>query len=287
MSESDSKHRIYLAVPGKRYCWGTVTGVINSTRAHVAIPYTGGFGFSGQEDFNILWADAHNAFLRGDVTHFAMLHGDITPDPSQRWLDVLLEEMDARGVPLVSAVSPIKDGRGLTSCGIADLDDPWRPWRRFTVREILAMPPTFDNKLAGYPDRPLLHNTGMWVCDLKHPVFQAVNDRGELDLQFDFPTRALKGKDGFFSHRRESEDWLFSRELWQRGVRNTWITSRVKLTHHGAMDFATFNPWGNFLNGDEDTADKWRKELDALPLRTLQLLNIELGRGCKIGRAHV
>lgn len=281
-----SQHSVYLAVPGKQVCWGTVLGVVQSTQQHVAKPFNGGFGFSGTEDFNILWTDAHNLYESGDITHFAMLHGDITPDPSQHWLDILLEEMDARNAALVSAVSPIKDPRGLSSSGIADLDDPWKPYRRFTMREIHhRLPETFDNRMAGYPDRPLLHNTGLWVCDLRRPEFRQ-SVAGKLDLYFEFPTQATRGQDGKWRHQRESEDWAFSRALWLRGVRDTYITRRVRLTHHGKMDFTNGGDWGTFGDGDDDTADKWRADEAAKPLHTLQVICFELGKDCNLGTTH-
>lgn len=279
------QHRIFLAVPGPQICWGTLTGVVHSTRKHIAYPHNGGIGFSGVEDFNILWAEAINDYERGEITHFAMLHGDITPSMDAPWLDVLLEEMDARGAALVSAVSPIKDSRGVTSSGIADLDDPWRPWRRFTIREILQhFPETFSAADLGYPDRPLLHNTGLWVCDLRRPEFRRTR-ANELDLYFRFPTRAVRGEQGFI-HQRESEDWAFSVDLWLRGIRDTYITRRIKLTHHGRADFVNHAPWGDFLEGDENTADKWRAEREKLPLYPLQLLNFELHPECNLGECH-
>lgn len=234
----------------------------------------------------MLWTEAHNAYERGEVTHFAMLHGDITPDQNTYWLDVLLEELDTRNASLVSVVSPIKDNRGLTSTGIADLNDPWRPYRRFTLREVLSrLPATFNAEMAGYPDRPLLHNTGLWCCDLRREVFRrSINN--ELDLYFKFPTRAVRGTDGAWAHQRESEDWLFSRELWCRGIRDTYVTSRVRLTHHGKMDFATFQAWGQFEDGDENTADKWRTEVEQRSLYPLQMLEFELGSECNLGKAH-
>ena len=280
------QHKVYLAVPGKHLCWGTVTGVCNSTRKHQAIPFNGGFGFSGVEDFNILWTDAHNMVESGEITHFAMLHGDIQPDSSQMWLDVLLDELDARQATLVSAVAPIKDHRGVTSSGIADLADPWKPFRRFTMREVFRFPETFNNADVGYPDRPLLHNTGLWVCDLRKPCFRAAGEDGGLDLYFRFPTRATRGPSGKWVHQRQSEDWLFSRDLWNRGVRDTWITRKVRLIHKGEAGWGTYQPWGTFLDGDQDTVEKWRPELEGLPLRLLQMLEFELGRECNLGPAH-
>ena len=287
MESSRNAYHVYLGVPGVSICWGTVTGVVNSTSKHVVHPYNGGLGFSGVVDFNTLWTDAMNNYEAGKITHFAMLHGDITPDPSQRWLDILMDTMEERQAVLVSAVSPIKDGRGITSSGICDPANPWSSYRRFTSREILnELPKAFDNRLAGYPDKPLLHNTGMWVCDLRHPVFRQTNPDGSLKMFFRFPERVIRGEDGQWVKQQESEDWLFSRELWEAGVTNTWITSEPKLTHHGRIGFQNWTEFGQFTAGDENTAHLWRKDLEAKPLALTQLLEFELGKKCNLGHVH-
>lgn len=281
------QHRVYLAVPGTQFCWGTTTGVIHSTAKHVAIPFNGGLGFSGVMDFNIVWTDAHNLFEDGRITHFAMLHGDIAPSTEQYWLDILLDVMREKDAELVSAHSPIKDGRGLTSCGICDPANPWGAFRRFTQREVLEdLPDVFNNELAGYPDKPLLHNTGMWVADLRKPVFRDTNADGTLRFVFRFPERIKRGEDGKWQHEQESEDWLFSRELWERGARNTWITSRVKFEHFGRVSFPNWQPFGQFKHGDEHTAKRWRKHQMDLPLSLTQILEFELGTGCNLAGEH-
>lgn len=281
------KHKVFLAIPGPNVCWGTVVGVMVASKQHHVEAHNGGFGFSGVEDFNVLWMDAHNAYERGEITHFAMLHGDITPDASQNWLDILLEEMDARGATLISSVSPIKNRTGLTSSGIADPSDPWIPFRRWTMREIHErLPETFDAAAAGYPGRPLLHNTGMWACDLRKPCFHVPSRDGGLDLYFEFPTRAMRNASGEWEHQRESEDWRFSIDLWRRNIRDTYITRRTRLTHHGKYDFANHEPWGDLTDGDEGTAFKWRKELEQKPLYPLQMLQFELGSACNLGTIH-
>lgn len=280
------QHQIYLAIPGKQFCWGTVTGVINSTAKHVAHPFNGGLGFSGVVDFNVLWTDAINCYEAGRVTHFAMLHGDIEPDAEQRWLDVLLDVMDEKGAELVSAHAPIKDGRGLTSSGICDPSNPWGAYRRFTQHEILhELPDVFDNRLAGYPDRPLLHNTGCWVADLRKPVFREVNEDGDLKTLFRFPERIRRNQAGQWEHQQESEDWVLSRELWERGAVNTWITSRVRFTHHGTMSWPNWVDFGKYKS-DENTAVRWKKDRDALPLSLTQMLEFELGHKCNLGTIH-
>jgi hypothetical protein len=282
-----AQHYVYLAIPGKQFCWGTVTGVINSTSKHVAHPFNGGLGFSGVIDFNILWCDAINNYEAGRITHFAMLHGDIEPDSEQRWLDILLDIMDEKGAELVSAHSPIKDHRGLTSSGICDPSNPWGAYRRFTQREILhELPDVFDNVAAGYPDRPLLHNTACWVADLRKPVFSETTADGELRTIFRFPERIRRNAAGLWEHEQESEDWVLSRELWERGARNTWITSRVRFKHLGGMTWANWVDFGQYKQGDENTAHRWREERDALPLALTQMLEFELGSECNLGTTH-
>lgn len=285
---TDQQYQIYLAVPGKHFCWGTTTGVVNSTRNHIVRPFNGGLGFSGVVDFNWCWVDAMNLLESGEITHFAMLHGDIEPDPTQRWIDILLEEMEAHSATLVSTHLPIKDQRGLTSSGVCDPAVKWGgAYRRFTQKEILhELPETFNNVLAGYPDKPLLHNTGCWIADLRKPVFRELNTDGSLKTFFQFPERIVRDKKGKWSHEQESEDWYFSRDLWERGVRDTWITRRVRLTHFGMMGWPNWVDFGDYENGDENTAWLWRADAENLPLSLVQLLEFELGSKCNLGHEH-
>jgi hypothetical protein len=281
------QYRIYLAVPGVKFCWGTTTGVINSSAKHIVRPFNSGVGFSGAEDFNLCWIDALNLYERGEVTHFAMLHGDIVPDPAERWLDILLEELDKHQALIVSAHVPIKDMAGVCSCGIGDPENPWAAYRRFTQAEILRdFPETFNAELVGYPDRPLLVNTGCWVTDLSKPVWHQTNPDGSLKMLFRFPERAIRGDDGAWIHQRESEDWCLSRELWEQGIRDLWITRRVRLTHEGGLKWPNWDAFGKYKHGDEATAHKWRADLTDKPLSLVQMLEFELGSGCNLGKVH-
>jgi len=250
-------------------------------------PFNSGVGFSGAEDFNLCWLDALNLYERGEATHFAMLHGDIEPDPAQHWLDVLMEELDARHAAIVSAHVPIKDLKGVCSCGIGDPSNPWAAWRRFTQNEILNdLPQTFNNVLAGYPDKPLLVNTGCWVADLRNPIFHETTEDGSLKTMFKFPERIIRGPDGSWVHQRESEDWCLSRELWERGCTDLWVTSRVRLTHRGGFLWPNQGEFGKYKNGDESTAAKWRQAETEKPLSLLQMLEFELGGKCNLGHVH-
>ena len=281
------KHNVYLAVPGADFCWGTVISVGNCTLRHPTHPYTSGNKFNCAIDFNNLWAHALNEYDAGVITHFAMLHGDITADLTQQWLDILIEELDERDATLVSVAIPIKDDRGLTSSGVCDPDNPWGAWKRFTQYEILhSLPKTFNAEMAGYPDRPLLHNTGCWACDLRKPEFHKTDEDGNLSVYFAFPERLFRGDDGKWTRKQESEDWFFSRKLWEAGARNTWITSRVRLIHHGAHNWNNVTDFGTYEDGDEQTAVNWRQDRDDKPLSIVQIIEFELGKECNLGHEH-
>lgn len=243
---------VRFALPGPNFGFGALRGAVWASRkADVAYVNSG----RGWDDMNVLWVDALNDAAAGGCTHFAMLHSDIVPE--EGWLDILLTELETHRADLVSAVVPIKDKRGLTSCGIGDVNDPWNPFRRFTMREIMQMPETFTVEDTEHPDRYLLHNTGCWCCDLRNPVFRALDDNGELIAFMNFPLRVVQGPDGQLVHQRESEDWFFSRQLHRLGVR-TLSTRKVSLTHQGSMDFPNSEAWGLFKH-DEDTRQKWEK----------------------------
>jgi len=288
IEETQPHYQIYLAVPGVNFVWGTVTGVINCTLKHTVHPRnTGAAGYACNVDFNTCWTEALNWYKQGRITHFAMLHGDITPATEQHWLDELVDIMEEKQAALVSAIVPIKDHRGVTSTGICDPQDPWGAFRRFTMREVIEeLPETFDHRLAGYPDRPLLHNTGMWVCDLRKPVFHVRNEDGSYKFIFNFPERIREDKDGTLIRQQESEDWFFSRMLWECGERNTWATRRVKLNHHGGMVWPNNETFGHYDQGDRDTIQRWQPEADELPLAVTQILEFELGSGCNLGPIH-
>lgn len=281
-------YQVYLAIPGVNFVWGTVTGVIRCTDQHVVHPRNeaGRGGYACMVDFNGLWTEALNWYDQGKITHFAMLHGDLTPCSEQYWLDELIDIMDAKRSPLVSALVPIKDQRGVYSSGIGDPLQPYGAYRRFTAREVQReLPETFNNRLAGYPDRPLLHNTGCWVCDLRHPVFHRLNEDGSRKFLFAFPERIVKGADGEWVRQQESEDWFFSRLLWECGEHNTWMTRRVRLQHHGNMVWPNDIEFGNYVH-DDDTAPRWQPDVDARPLSVTQILEFELGSGCNLGTIH-
>lgn len=222
-------------------------------------------------NFNRLWAEALNMSELGAYTHFAMLHADVYPmhtmngDQGARWLDVLVEELEAYGADLISVPIAIKDSRGVTSCGIGDPSDSWRPFRRFTVMDLEKLPPTFDAAMAGYPGKPLLHNNGMWLADLRKPVFHKPLPNGDCPVYFElfeklsYDPSQPEGRR--WIQKFDSEDWVFSRKLHAIGAK-TIITSKVQTVHEGMQLFPNWGGWGDFKHGDEATADKWMSKED-------------------------
>jgi len=190
----------------------------------------------------------------GEIDLFAMFHADNDVPPG--WLDVLVQEMERNGADAVSVIVPIKDARGLADCGIGDPADRWQPYRRFTMHEVHRLPETFSADEIGYSGQMLLSGTGCLLVDLRKPVFQTVEADGTVPICFNFPTRVYRDAGGQAHSQRESEDWYFSRTLWEHGGKLV-ATRKVRLGHQGQFTFPNWEPWGKFKNGDEES--KWAK----------------------------
>ncbi len=262
---------VALLCPGRGYDWGPLTGIVQSTLGAHRVDLDN--NANGWDDFTTLWARALNKYEAGGCTHAAMLHSDITPGVG--WIDVLMDELEERGLDFISVGCPTKDRRGVLNGGIGSTNNRWGPWRRLTVKELLRLPGTFDLddlKRLGFcagDDKVLLHNTGCWVADLRRPCFRAVyedtgvepgdqhyHEKGDLKAWFDFPTRIRRDqKSGLWISLRESEDWFFSRQLHKLGAK-TAITRKVSLGHEGKAVFRNDEPWGQF-EVDEDTRFIW------------------------------
>ncbi len=184
------------------------------------------------------WLDAEQGHTQNKITHFCMCHSDIAPDPF--WLDVLVAEQRRLDADVVSAVSPIKDGRGLTSTGYMKGDI--LQIRRFTMYEILQFPETFDNVSCGHPDDHLMVNSGCWVMPMGRPwakEFPGFTIRDALQV----------GEDGMMVPQVISEDWNFSHWLAEKKLK-VYATRKVRLAHWGGADFRNDCLWGG-LKTDE------------------------------------
>lgn len=248
------RHKVLLGFPGSNLCFGAAKGLMQATLgAHdIELEHSG----MGWDDMNRLWVWALNCAAKGKITHFAMLHSDILPSPG--WVDLLLDEMDSRKADLISAVAALKNEEGLTSCGVGEHANPWQPFRRFTMKELMAMPETFGIADTQHPDKYLLHNTGCWVADLRNPLWRTQDGNGCLAIDLAFPIRARVQENGEIVHERESEDWHLSRKIAEVGLK-TFVTRRVSTIHFGQKGFRNDHAWGT-LEHDDATAEKWRGE---------------------------
>ena len=247
--------------------WGTGQSVWRGSKEHgllvsgMASPSLLSMGF------NSLWADALTRSEAGEITHFAMLHSDI--GAGEFWIDTLMRIMEERKCDFVSVINAIKDSRGVTSSGLAIPGKSWNPWRRFTMKQLYLMPPTFDAEDIGHPDFVLLHNTGCWLADLRNPLFHERDEEDNLKLFFRITDRVQK-RNGRYKVNVEPEDWFFSRRLHELGAK-TCMTREVVTTHLGRQEWTNQEDWGTYTEDSdliqawaEDTTDLIRSMTDAV-----------------------
>lgn len=223
-----------------------------SVRTHVDVIQAGSSLLC--HNFNKAWCDALNHVPR--PTYFAMCHSDISAP--ERWLDALIDEMEAHGADLVSAVVPIKDFRGITSTALMDAGSG--TLRRLTAHEMRSthpetkermLPDTFDGAdLAKLFEMPpdsnvaLCVNSGLWVCKFGPWAETVCFETGDRITRDPDPTHPSGER---FVARVFSEDWLFSSTLIAKGIK-VMATQRVQVTHFGRAPFAcggeNHRPWG-------------------------------------------
>lgn len=205
-------------------------------------------------NMNILWAWALNHSRDADgCAYFAMQHADV--EPEDWWLDILLAEMDAKGLDVLGVAVPIKDTRGVTSIALArDDGDPWRVHCRLTMTEVYRLPETFTSDDVG---RPLLLNTGLWVCRFDEAwarkVWFEVNDRIAWNESL-----------GMYVPQVEPEDWFLSRLFHEQGLK-VGCTRKVRLTHRGHMSFTNTKAWGAHSHDEEYLSESALPGSDAFP----------------------
>lgn len=203
------------------------------------------------ENFNKLWSEALNTRAEKGWTHFAMIHSDVEPEPG--WLDVLLEEMRRVGADVLAVVLAVKDNRGLTSTALQDRTTLYT--HRLTLKELSLMPQTFDAKATGEPDSDLLIASGLWVCDFTKPWVE--------NVWFEMRDRIIRTPDGKFSAANWSEDWNFSRQCRELGVK-VFATTKVQARHHGAADYDNFRARGTWAHDEDASYGGWLRCLKGL-----------------------
>jgi predicted O-methyltransferase YrrM len=248
MSEGNGSpklRRVYLTMPG--YTGGTIgaaRGLFHASKGPgAAIPVDVNVSYSEgsllAQNFNGLWCGALNECHQGRPVHyFAMLHSDIEPEDG--WLDVLIEELEARQLDILGAAVPIKDPKGLTSLALAHPSgDPWRVLCRLTMTELWRLPETFTSEDVGHP---LLLNTGCWV-------FRFDEERAKK-LSFTINDRIVFNTSlGIYQAQTEPEDWYFSRLCHEMGLK-IGATRKVRLNHVGKTRYTNAEPWGGAYDTD-------------------------------------
>jgi predicted O-methyltransferase YrrM len=242
MPESQSKRRACLGMPGYgNLTAGAALGFFQATggavsidgqQVSLAVDRTYNDGSLLAQNFNALWCWALNEDRKSKIDYFAMLHSDV--EPERRWLDSLIEEMEARNLDVLGVVVPLKCPNGLTSVALDRPDgNSWRPQCRLTMKEVYDLPETFTQDDVGY--RVLL-NTGCWVCrfdsEWASKVHFTINDRIVFDSQRQSYVAEV-----------EPEDWYFSRRCHELGLR-IGATRKVKLNHAGSVRYTNTYAWG-------------------------------------------
>lgn len=193
-------------------------------------------------NMNGLWCWALNTARKGRCDYFAMQHTDI--EPEEFWLDILIDELEARQLDVLGVAAPIKDQRGVTSIAMDRTDgNTFKVHGRLTMKEIWRLPETFTSEDIGHN---LLINTGLWVCKFRESwarkIHFTVNDRICIDP-----------KTGDYFAQIEPEDWFVSRLYHELGLK-VGCTRKVRLEHRGTMAFTNEIPWGNEF--DKEYLDK-------------------------------
>lgn len=232
--------------------------------------------------FNDIW---HSSLQikkkqRPDVTHFAMLHADVVPEPG--WIDILVDEIERTGADMVSCVVPIKDSKGLTSTAIEDPDDQWDVLRRLTMHEVHRLPETFGIRDTGYDDgRALLVNTGCWIADLSkpwvHDVCFTIRDHIRHPGEPGYPPDTGSDLDGAPQVCVVSEDWGLSHWLHHECGATVLATRRVKLTHHesgSAHGYPNYPAWGEW---QVDEGKAFKHDRVPVPIRRVGLADRSRG----------
>lgn len=231
--------------------WSAFTSIQGASEKRATqLAVAGGSG----ANFNALWVQGLNAAMRMEHTHFAMIHADISV-LTPFWLDVLMDEMARLDLDFISATVPIKSLDGVSSCGLAPVGRNFSLYKRFTMRELAEMPETFNAADVGHSDKVLLHNNGMFVADLRKPLWYPFCNEGEAPVYYEFNEK-IRFVEGVAQHEMVSEDWNFSHKLHAAGAKSA-ITQKVRLLHIGDAAYANYGKWGEFRNGDEATKAAW------------------------------
>lgn len=182
--------------------------------------------------FNECWVQALNARGQHGLTHFAMLHSDVVPEPY--WIDRLVSIQQETGADLVSAVVPIKSPEGWTSTALCDPAGGGRGKveRVLNMHDVYRLPPTFGPE--AFPGKRLLVNTGCFVARFDRDWCPMVWAQAKTWVS------SGAGR-GYTAHLWPS-DWDFSLRVAEQGGRV--LATRAVECYHGRPEWSNARPWG-------------------------------------------
>lgn len=227
--------RLFVGLPtydGRRYNTQALMNIVPyCAEAHMAEEQ----GSLLAHVFNLLWVQALDRADAGQCDAFLLLHDDIMP-AGQDWFERYWQVFKESDADMMAMVSPLKDGRGLTSTAVEG-DDLWNP-RRLTLHEIETYPVTFT--VPG-----LLINSGTLLCNLTRNL-----DKWS-QMYFTIRDAIVRWPDGGRRVMVRSEDWEFSRQARRQGLK-VMATRAVPLRHAGHYKFPSTPAWGA-----EQTDTRW------------------------------
>jgi hypothetical protein len=102
----------------------------------------------------------------------------------------------------------------------------------------------------------LLLNNGLWIADMRKPIWRTLDSDGSCVFAWNFPRQIIK-QNGRYVVRGESEDWYWSRKLWELGGR-AFATQKIALDHMDGGTPYSINKglWGT-QEHDEETRPQW------------------------------
>lgn len=198
--------------------------------------------------FNALYATALNTRAEYGTTHFVIQHQDVVPEPF--YVDLLLDVMDREDVDVLAPVVPIKDEKLMTSTAALDVDT--QHTRRLSMKEVLALPPTFrseDLKQLGWKNHLLLPIAGLFIMRLTDDkkLFDAL---GNSRLWFESASRILRDRSGTFISAVWDEGWNISIQMMLAGMKVA-ATTEIALNHVGG---------GSWSNETDRPAEPWETD---------------------------
>ena len=181
------------------------------------------------------------------LRYFVLLHSDIIPIEAEKWLEMMIGEMEKGPYDLITAISPLKSAEELTSTAwrIPIKDDKGNrignELHRMSFDDYKRLPATFTKEILQQnfdlpEDFDFIMNTALMVVDLDSPF---MNEPDRQPVCFHTNDFMIRDRNGKHFPVCESEDWFFTQMAQNLGARVA-ATQKVRLFHEGVWRFASW-----------------------------------------------